>query len=77
MAQVKIIAGTDFLRTICDAINVDFNAVRRVVLDVSYNEAVFIYVEQLGTDKLLNINMQSDGIKLSEISVVKKVGNVT
>ncbi len=72
--MADVISGKDFLNQICEAIDINPDNVRRVVLDIKYNDVITVYVEQLGTDKLLNINMNSDGIKLSEISTIKKVG---
>jgi len=71
----EFIRGTELLELVCKAIDVDFQTVRRVVLDIPYDNYVIVYIERLGTTKLLEINMESDGIKLSEISEVKVVGD--
>lgn len=67
----EIIHAREFLRKVCEAVSVDFSTVRRVVLDIPFDNYVTVYVEQLGTNKLLEIDMQSDGIDF----VVKDVSN--
>jgi len=61
------ISGNKLLEQVCNKIDVDVNTVRRVVLDIPYNNVVTVYVEKLGTTKLLDIDMQSDGIKIKEV----------
>ena len=61
------ISGKQLLEQICNKIDVDFKTVRRVVLDIPYDNVITVYVEKLGTTKLLDIDMQSDGIKIKEV----------
>jgi hypothetical protein len=61
------ISGNQLLKQVCEKIDVDFNTVRRVVLDISYNAVVTVYIEKIGTTKLLDIDMQSNGIKIKEV----------
>ena len=59
--------GSDFLNIICDALDINKETVRRVVLDIPYNDVVVAYIEQLASSKILEINMQSDGIEIKGI----------
>ena len=67
MSGARIISSSEFLEKLCTALNVDFNTVRRIVLDIRYDDVPVAYIEQLGTEKLLEINMQSDGIEIKVI----------
>ena len=62
-----IISGNKLLEQLCNKIDIDPKTVRRVVLDVPYNNVITVYIEKLGTSKLLEIDMQSDGIKIKEV----------
>ena len=65
----NIIAGnnSDFLSNLCKGVGVDSTRVRRIVLDVNYANVVLVYVEMLGTDDLLNVSFNLNGIEVKYI----------
>jgi len=54
-----IITGKKFLEQLCKALDVDYSITQRVILDVSYDGIVKVYTEQVGTEKLYEINMSN------------------
>ncbi len=61
----QIVLGKELGKRICEKLGL--KRVRRLVIDIPYDGVVTVYVEQLGTTALLNIDMQSDGIKIKEV----------
>jgi hypothetical protein len=67
MSVLEIANGRRLLPILCAALNIDFQTVRRVVLDVPYDGIVTVYVEQIARADLLEIKMESDGIQIKEV----------
>ncbi len=63
MARDRIITGTELLQKLVDLGIVPLN-VRRVVIDAVWNDLVVVYVEQIGTERLLSVVPTLDGIKI-------------
>jgi len=60
----KIISGAALLELLIPALSLD-HKVRRIVLDIPFDDAVTVYIEQLGDERLLQINwpqMNQDNI---------------
>jgi len=58
---------------LCEALELDPNLVRRIIVDVKYSagELVCVYVEMYGSDKLLEIDW-AEGLKGAQIKEVGK-----
>lgn len=54
--QNWIIRGQDLLIAICKTLNIDESHVSRIIVDVAFDEAVKVYVEQYGDQKLLQVD---------------------
>lgn len=67
----RVLLGRDLLVALCKALNIEEPKVRRIVLDVRFDAAVIAYIEQFGTNKLLEINWAGD-LKETEIKFADK-----
>jgi hypothetical protein len=65
---VKVIAS-EFIDQLCKAVGVRPEETRRIILDVQVHAPIRVYVEGIGTDRLLNFNPV--GLSDAEIEVVK------
>jgi hypothetical protein len=63
---VNFLSGKEFAKQICEKSGIDFDTTKRIVIDVPLDGIVTIYVEKIGTRKLLDIDMQSNGINIKE-----------
>ena len=68
MARESIVAtGSKFLEVICPAIGVEPELVKRVIIDAPFDDIVQVYVEMIGSSKLLNIDFD---LKEARITVI-------
>jgi len=63
VARDRIITGKEFLKKLDDLGIVPFDT-RRVVIDAVWDDVVIVYVEQLGTERLLEVTTTLEGIKI-------------
>ena len=63
MARDRMIAGKEFLDKLIDSGIIPLDT-RRVVIDVAWDDLVMVYVEQLGTERLLSVTPTLEGIKI-------------
>ena len=65
----RMILGKTFIKALLDAgvVAVE-DRVRRVVIDVAVDEAIVIYVERYGDDRLLDIATSLKGVEIREVS---------
>lgn len=61
MRQYKFITGADLMAIIAKAIGLDDSTVRRVILDIPYDDVITVYTESIGDERLLKIDYS--GIK--------------
>lgn len=64
-----VIPAKDLLKQVCEKLGIPYNLTRRIVLDIPYNDIITVYVELVGTDALLDIRFESDGIDIKEVGV--------
>lgn len=64
--MVNIATGDEFGKQICEALGIDLSKgpTRRIVLDIQVNEPIRVYVEMIGTDKLVDIKLPVTGIEV-------------
>ena len=62
-----LILGVDLLEQLCEKLGFNCSLTRRIVLDVKFDAVPIVYHESYGTDSLLDIEMESDGIKIVEV----------
>lgn len=68
--MTKIIPSVDFLKKLCASVGEDANLVRRIVIDARADDAMLIYVEKYGDEKLLLIEFPTpDGISIKKVAV--------
>jgi len=65
--MANIIAGKQLFEKVIEAIGEKDQPIKRVVIDLQLNDAVFIYVEKYGTSKLLDIDWTKDGIEIKQV----------
>ena len=63
MARDRIVTGKEFLQKLLDLDVIPLDT-RRVVIDAAWNDLVMVYVEQLGTERLLSVTPTLEGIKI-------------
>ena len=63
MARDRIVTGKEFLQKLLDLGIIPLNT-RRVVIDAARDDLVMVYVEQLGTERLLSVTPTLEGIKI-------------
>ena len=63
MVRDRIITGKEFLQKLLDLDVIPLDT-RRVVIDAAWNDLVMVYVEQLGTERLLSVTPTLEGIKI-------------
>ena len=59
VSKPQPITGTSFLIHVCKQLNIDSSIVRRIVIDTSIDCATLVYIERLGTEGLLEVDMPS------------------
>jgi len=68
MARESIVAtGNKFIETVCPALGIEATLVKRVILDAKFGDIVNVYVEMLGSTKMLNIDFDLTDAKVSII----------
>lgn len=73
--MTKTTPSVDFLKKLCASVGEDASLVRRIVIDASVDNAMFIYVEKYGDDKLLLIEFPTpDGISIKKVAVADNDG---
>lgn len=55
MALPKFVMGTAFVQKWAEALGLDPEECRRVVIDAKVSDVLVIYVEKLGTERMLQI----------------------
>ena len=69
MSREQEITGAGFLQHLEDiGVLRSGSPTRRVIIDAAYNSAIFVYVEELGTDRLLE--MKPPDVSGMEVIVV-------
>jgi len=63
VARDRIVTGKEFLQKLLDLDVIPLDT-RRVVIDAAWNDLVMVYVEQLGTERLLSVTPTLEGIKI-------------
>jgi len=63
VARDRIVTGKEFLQKLLDLGIIPLNT-RRVVIDAARDDLVMVYVEQLGTERLLSVTPTLEGIKI-------------
>ena len=60
------ITGNQLGMQVCEALGIDCEKtlVRRIVIDIAVNDLVKVYVETIGTEKLLDIKLPESGIEI-------------
>ena len=56
--KYKIVAGEDFqdwIKLFAEAVGEDVTRTKRIIIDVSLDEVVYIYVEKIGDERLLDL----------------------
>lgn len=64
-----IMRGSELLEKVCEAVGVDFQKTRRIVLDIPFDDWVAVYVEMIGDERLLEISTTLNGVEKEVISV--------
>lgn len=65
--MAQIIAGQDFLSVICKTLGLE--KVRRIVIDAAMDDAVILYVEILGDERMIEIANKISGFDIRVIKV--------
>lgn len=61
----RIIIGREWARRVCEALGLDAQRVRRIVVDAQPDEALHVYVEYLGDERMLSVSFPSpDGVEI-------------
>ena len=71
MSDHRRIIGRDVMLAIATALDIPTDNLRRIVLDVPYDNAAVVYTEQIGDDRLLEISW----VKFKPMLKVKGVGD--
>jgi len=61
----RAVHGMAFLDVLAEAGIIDGHTVRRVVIDVPFDDAVRVYVERVGDERLLNMATTLEGIEIT------------
>lgn len=61
MAGEAKITGAKFVQQWAEALGIDPSECRRVVIDASVNNVLLVYVEKIGTTRLLDIQPPNPG----------------
>jgi hypothetical protein len=71
MNKHNVISGAKFMKSITPALGLESDApLRRIVLDIPHDGPVFVYVEYLGDERLVQVDW-AGAIKDTEIKVIK------
>jgi hypothetical protein len=68
----NIILGRDFLTVVCQALDINPNTIRRIIIDAKYDNVIIVYAEMLGTKELLKIDFGSYDMKVVTASEGEK-----
>lgn len=64
----EIILGNEIMRKVAEALGVDFDHTRRIILDWKTQSPIVAYVEMYGTDRFYEINF-ADLSKATEVKL--------
>ncbi|MBU1173387.1 MAG: hypothetical protein KKD44_27785 [Proteobacteria bacterium] len=51
----KIILGVKWITVLCDALGLEANTIRRIIIDAAADSLVILYVEKYGDERMLDI----------------------
>lgn len=71
MAHTTRMTGLDFIYAVAPLLDLNPDLVVRIVIDGQFNNFVTVYVEQLGSDKMVKIDWAA-ALKDTAIRVLKK-----
>lgn len=71
MREWRVAMGGDLMAAIANAIGVDGQKCRRIVLDAPYDGAVVVYVEMLTDTRILELNWTGE-LKDTEVKFAPK-----
>lgn len=68
MAKFVFIEPTRYAlsKAICEKAGIDPNYVRRIVIDLQVGDAGVVYVELLGDESMLDVNINEIGVRVIE-----------
>ena len=66
--MATLISSMETSIKICEALGLDSNMVRRIVLDFNLQSPVIAYIEMYGDKRLLDIQWSLDGAKIEQVS---------
>lgn len=52
----NVIHGRSLLNVVSEAVGLEFQKMRRIIIDIPYDGVVLIYAEMIGEDELLKID---------------------
>ena len=69
MEQRRLILGRDLAKAICAALELPYETVARIVIDIPVDDIVRVYMERLGDDRLLHVNWPplQEGMEVVEL----------
>jgi len=72
---MAIAQGQDFGKMVCEALGLDVDVTRRIIIDINSGAhgLVMVYVERYGTDGLFNVDWAA-GLTGAEITKIEEIG---
>ena len=64
--MANLVMGNEYGKQLCEAlgINVDESHVNRIVIDVRPDEAIKVYIEMKGSDRLLDVKLPISAVEV-------------
>lgn len=69
MAITEAIRGLELAEQLCKALDLPAGQTRRIIIDVQYDCAGMVYVEMLGSQKILDLDW-GKGLSGAKVSVI-------
>ena len=60
----RAISGNEFLLYLCKQLGLEWQKISRIVIDAQYNAVVRVYIEKVGDERLLSVNIPSSDIEV-------------
>lgn len=60
MSQQRKIIGWQLIPVLAEALGIEADTIRRIVIDAPYNNVVTVYVERVGTAGLLEVSWPAE-----------------
>ena len=64
MTPINYITGEQLIDSVCKGIDIEPRLVQKIVIEASLDSVVIVYVQMLGTDKLLDVRFTDAAVRI-------------